>query len=131
MQAYQRLLRTGDYRNLSDVDKALKLMEEKEVSMACAAKVVGIDVGRVKRAKKAKKENRCVGVVGRPKLLSSEGEAKLVDAILEADNAKKALSYQKVKEKVCTPFMQFICVFMHYFTHNSYIYCIYRLKIYI
>jgi hypothetical protein len=123
-------MRTCDYRNLSEVDKALKLVKEKEVSMAVAAQVVGVDVGRVKRAKKANKENRCVGVVGRPKLLSSEGEAKLVDTILEADNAKKALSYQKVKEKVCTPFMQFICVFIHHFTHNSYIYYIYRLKIY-
>jgi hypothetical protein len=103
-------------------------MEEERLELREAARVVKVTPQRLQRAKKAKEENRCVGTVDKPKLLTPKGEAELVSAIVNAEKAKKAMSYHQVREKVCVHPTFFLHVFMIYLSHNTYIYHIYRLK---
>jgi hypothetical protein len=52
------------------------------------------------RAKKAKEENRNIGVNGRPIILNNKEEIQLVEAIVDADIAGKPLPYKQLREVV-------------------------------
>lgn len=103
MDSILRILRTQEYRRLSKVKKALKLIEEEGVSLRQAHKATGASISSIFRAKRAREEARDIGTKGRPKILGNKGEACLIKAIIEADKKKKPMSYQKLKEAVRAP----------------------------
>jgi hypothetical protein len=57
---------TCEYRSLSNIDKALKMIAKMDVPLKQAARVMNITPEKLKKAKKAKEENRCVGVKEKP-----------------------------------------------------------------
>lgn len=105
-----RISRTREYKDLTDYEKVMKLMKDYQISMRKACGIVGVTPQSIIRGKKAVAENRCVGIPGRPTLLNAVGEAELVKCIEDADDKKEALSFKKVKEKVCCTFMNYISV---------------------
>jgi transposase-like protein len=100
-----------EYRGLSAVEKAVKLIQERQSSIREAAGATGADPSAVFRAKKALKENRAIGVAGRPKVLGIEGEASLLEAIKEADEKRKSLTYQQLRDRVSCMFRNIFLVF--------------------
>lgn len=100
MHPISRILGTREYRGLSQVDKAIKLHDEQHVSYREAAALTGVSASAIFRAKKARAEDRQVGVRGRPKVLGNKGEDALVRYIKEADNNKRPMSFRKLRDKV-------------------------------
>jgi transposase len=100
MNSLKCVARTSEYRGLSQLEKGLKLIDEEGASLREAAEAVGITLSSLFRAKKARAENRDVGVPGRPRILNTKEEATLVQAIVDADIAGKPLTYKRLREVV-------------------------------
>ena len=100
MNSLTRLCSTREYRGLSKVEKALKLVENNEGGVREALAATGTSAPQYYRAKRAREENRSIGVHGRPILLGDEGEALLIEAIDEGREKKDPLEYQEIKQKV-------------------------------
>jgi|SRR5271163_407212 hypothetical protein len=100
MNSLVRVSRTSAYRGLSKVDRALKLMDEEGAGLRESAEAVEISYSKLFRAKKAREENREIGVHGRPRILNTKEEAELVQAIVDADIAGKPLTYKRLREVV-------------------------------
>jgi hypothetical protein len=98
-----RLRAMTEYRDFSDVEKVVKMCNEKGVSDRVAAKACSLSRRAVERAKKAVQENRNIGLSGRPRLLASEYEVELVRLIDETEAEQKHLTMEEVQEKVCVP----------------------------
>lgn len=121
MDSLVRLTRTSEYRGLSKVEKAIKLMEEERCSFPRAARATGAAVATIFRAKKAREEGRPIGVPGRPLILGIDGEECLVMAIQEADDKRKQLSYVKLRERVCVHPSTFFLFFHPISPHNTHV----------
>jgi hypothetical protein len=89
-----------EYRELSNVEKGLKLMKNEDCSIREAAAAVGIGAQQLWRAKIAQQENRDIGKKGRPRILNVKEEGELVSAIVKADIAGKPLTYKRLREVV-------------------------------
>ena len=100
MNSVRRITTTQEYHGLSNIEKAHKLIEEKQAGVREVCRVLGVNAGQLTRAKKAKAESKQIGVNGRPKILGEEGEAMLVNAIDEARKKKEPMNYHEVKNKV-------------------------------
>lgn len=102
MNSIHRVLSTQEYRGLSPAEKALKLVESKQYGVREALEATGVSAPQYYRAKRAREENRDIGVNGRPKVLGREGEALLIAALDDAREKQEPLSHKELREKVCT-----------------------------
>eukprot|EP01041_Mallomonas_annulata_P035550 gene35550-58521_t len=66
----QQLLSTVDYRSLDSRNKAIKLIIDHNISIRKAADACNISKSAVGRALEANKDNRKIGITGRPSLLN-------------------------------------------------------------
>jgi putative IMPACT (imprinted ancient) family translation regulator len=69
---------TIEYRDLSNIEKAVKMYNEKNISKRIVAKVCDLSREVVERAKKIVKESRNIGLIERSRLLTLEYEVELV-----------------------------------------------------
>jgi hypothetical protein len=74
------------------------MCNEKDISERIAAKVCDLSRGAVERVKKAVKEGRNIGLIGRP--LAPEYEVELVRQIDEIETKQKHLTMKEVQVKV-------------------------------
>lgn len=69
-----KLSRTREYRGMTPIDKAVKILSENKFSLREVVRMMEVPQTNLFRAKKAAANNKGVGVVGRPKVLGEEGE---------------------------------------------------------
>ena len=82
-RSLKRLLSTSSYRELTKLEKAIKLKEEEECSYRVAAKLCSVNKSKIESAIKAKKAGRILGKVGRPRALTSVQEESLTRKLQE------------------------------------------------
>jgi transposase len=112
----QRLINTIEFRGLNSLKKAVKLVQEHEISQRQAATVCKVKRRAVQRALKASKEGRDIGVPGRPKLFTREEEEELIEIVDKAELEQKPLTFKQLQEKVNHNLFSSI-TFYHTFTH--------------
>jgi hypothetical protein len=77
--------------------------------------VTGASTPQIYRTKKAKVEEREIGVRGRPKALKTEKKTLLVIALIETRENQTPMTYSEVKQKVKIINIFFlIFLFLHY-----------------
>jgi hypothetical protein len=101
MHNYSKLLSTSEFRELEDIEKAIKLHNEHQVSIRDAAATCGVKKSALERALKAVKEGRPWGVHGRPRLLSLVEEERLAFLVEEADEKQEPMTFRRFQEVVC------------------------------
>jgi hypothetical protein len=69
---------TVEYRSLINIEKVVKMCNEKNISERVTAKVCDLIRETIERAKKVVEESRNIGLIKRPRLLTLEYEVELV-----------------------------------------------------
>ena len=118
---FERIARLPEYRGLSNIEKALLLINNHQCSLNQAATATGVGKSRIRRAIEAKKSNQPIGKNGRPKVLGDNGEACLVAAIKEADEKRVSLTYVQLRERVYYTPSTLISLFLCITPHNTHI----------
>jgi hypothetical protein len=73
LSIFERMIRTAEFRCLTKMEKAIKLINENNVSLRDAAHICGIrSHSTISAAMKAIREKRAIGINGRPKIFSED-----------------------------------------------------------
>ena len=99
---YERIVRLPDFHKLSKVEQVIKLIEDHQCAIREAARVTGVNKSSIGHAQKALKENHSIGKAGKPTVLGIEGEHCTIEAIKDADEKRKSLTYAQLRAKVCS-----------------------------
>ena len=119
---FERIARLPEYRGLSNIEKALLLINNHQCSLNQATTATGVGKSRIRRAIEAKKSNRPIGKNERSKVLGDNGEAYLVAAaIKEADEKRVSLTYVQLRERVYYTPSTLISLFLCITPHNTHI----------
>src|SRR3954451_21062122 len=100
-RSLRRLLSTNSYRELTKLEKAIKLMEEEECSYRVAAKLCSVNKCKIERAVKAKKAGRSLGKLGRPNALTKVQEEALTKKLQEKIDQGKIPTFKEFTNMVC------------------------------
>jgi hypothetical protein len=117
MNPLVRICNTRDFCGLSKAEKAIKLVEKGYGGVRESLTAIGISA--YYRAKRARKEERKIGVTGRPKVLGDEREALLIVTIDEAREKKEPLNYQQIREKVNSTLETFYTLLSNFLSINT------------
>ncbi len=79
----RKIFGTNEYRGLNSVERAILLHEKEGISLPKAAEICSIHLSQLRRALRAKREGREIGVNGRPQHFNDVEEAKIVSYIRE------------------------------------------------
>ena len=90
----------SEYRDLVPIEKALKLISDKNISIRKAAIACNLSSSAVARGVKARKENRNIGDIGHPKNLNKEQEKELISCINDKLNEGEKLTYKDINNLV-------------------------------
>lgn len=96
----RRLLCTVDFRNLTPLEKAVKLVQNHEISQRCAGRVCKRGRRAIQCALKSSKKGDPIGVRGRHKIFNREEEEVLIAAVDEAELNQAPLSFKQLQDKV-------------------------------
>ena len=101
-----RYLGYNDIRQLQDVgQKAAMLCLKYRVPQRAAAEALKVSRGLVRRAVDAVNKGRNIGTNGRPRILSSDEEAKLIDMACKKADEHQALTASQLTIEVCPSFL--------------------------
>lgn len=90
----------SDLRSKTPIERAIALHRYNNISFRNAAKACGVSVGAIQRALEAVKENREIGQIGRPRLLST-AQQESFDVDLEASiRPGKRVKYDDARKLV-------------------------------
>jgi hypothetical protein len=95
-----RIINTIDFRGLTPLQKALKLIEEYHISQRQAAKACKVGRRAVQCALNTHKRGRPVGVRGRPKIFKLAEENEVISRIDEAEVNQKPLTFKSFQDLV-------------------------------
>lgn len=99
---------------LSPEQRAMVLHQEFGIAQRAAAEAEDISRGSLQRAITATSENREIGKVGRPLLLSKDSEQYLKDQILQRSSSLNAMTMPEILEQV-RPYRPIFALIFAYF----------------
>lgn len=108
----------AEYRGLTNVEKAVKLVQEHSAKPTTAANAMGVEKNKLKRALKAVEEGRNMGVRGRPTLLQPEEEEVLVSIVKGKINQKTPPKFSEFTADVCTT-LAFLATYFPSYLHTQ------------
>ena len=91
-----------EYRELTPIEKAVRLVRSEHLSQRTAAETAGVTRGALQRAMKALDEQREIGQIGRPRLLSATQQEAFDEALDVSLNPKKRVKYEDARQLVRT-----------------------------
>lgn len=118
MASINALFATSEYRGLDELERAVKLVEDKHTSASEAARICGVSRAAVRRGIEAHKKGRDIGLTGRPRLLSPAEEKQLVNVLEEADQKKQPIKFEQFQDVVCYYILFSVTVFLEYFHYK-------------
>ena len=96
----QYILGTSEYRELSQAEKSIKLVEKESTSFRKAGETVGLNHGQVSRAVAAVKSNRDPGTNGRPRSLNQADMSIFLQKIRDEMSQGVKLTHQDARNLV-------------------------------
>ena len=100
MAQYHYFLGRSDIRSKDPVERAIALHKENGVSYRNAAATCGVSVGAIQRALKAVEENREIGQIGHPRLLSTEQQQNFDQSLEASLRPNKRVKYEDARQVV-------------------------------
>jgi len=97
----RRLLSTSSYRELNQLERAMKLVEDDECSYRVAAKVCSVKKNQIESGIKAKRKGRAVGKVGRPHALTPAQEESVAKKLQEKIDKGLNPTFKEFTDMVC------------------------------
>jgi transposase len=96
-----RLLATNDFKSLSKIEKAVKLITQHDVSQRTVAKHLHLGRKQIRLAYKAHQEGREIAKKGRPALLNKKNTNDLLNWVGSKADQATPVNYKQFQDKVC------------------------------
>ena len=96
----QHLLRTSDYRSLSDIERAVKLVKSGVLTGRAAARACNIPSTTLQRALVSTAQGRPLGIPGRPSFFNQAEKENFQQTILDRVDAGEQPSVSVAQEVV-------------------------------
>jgi 2-polyprenyl-6-methoxyphenol hydroxylase-like FAD-dependent oxidoreductase len=91
---------TSDIRTLSPHGKALKIIEEHDVTKTAAARALPLSRYAIIRAEKAKAKNRDIAAIGRPNILNTVEMNEFIQIVRKRIDEQRQITYLEAERLV-------------------------------
>ncbi len=105
------MMTTKEYRGLSPLERAAKLVSDAKCGTRLAAEVCSLSRGSVVCGTKAVKAGRQVGLIGRPRTFNASEEELFTEKIQNEGNDKKGATFREGKRLVRNKNLNFVTFF--------------------